>query len=751
MPPSPVYNWACVLHSTAEILGHAARHRAAQLGALRPTAPTGLNTRTVPTESPTPSAPNGLNAPNSELGLSKGVNLNMTDSALTSVSVSASASAARVRNVGPAAQLKFEHMPKPTSKESRDSTVNDGIVNVVVQPTPLEVTELHSSTQNEQLDRAESEEALILSTGVSSEPSNPPLALRTAFIPFEPSVSVSSEPPISAPLTEPPPPPAPPQTPSPPPPPAPSPIQTQTQIRTRTLQSSKVPSSKIGRLFHYGGLAASLSYGAAAELIRRTGSGLGSGSESGSSSSSNRENANANGNENSTNSENSVMLSEANIKRLVTKLIKMRGAALKIGQFLSIQDTHVLPPAIDSIFRQVQDAAHYMPHSQLEAVLAASSSEGLPSESSSPFTQFTAIPFASASIGQVHSAILSPSALASPPSEKYKKDETASIPDKENNKPVPVPVPIPVAVKVQFPGIKESINTDLSYLTWLLGIGKVLPKGLFLDRTVEVMRRELEDECSYLREAGFVRLFGGGGGGGGRYRVPWVWEGSTDSVLVMEMLEGESVGGEVVRGLEQGERDYIASLIIELCLLELFKFHTMQTDPNFSNFLWNVSTRQLGLVDFGATRVYGREFMRMWRGLLEGAVEGDEERCREMSREVGYLVGGESETMINAHIKSLSLLATPFKRTTPQPFSFSPNSESEWGSITAEIRSLIPVMLQERLTPPPRETYSLNRKLSGAFLLASRLGAKVDTRAIWEKVLGDVDRTGVGEGGDSKS
>ena len=90
--------------------------------------------------------------------------------------------------------------------------------------------------------------------------------------------------------------------------------------------------------------------------------------------------------------------------------------------------------------------------------------------------------------------------------------------------------------------------------------------------------------------------------------------------------------------------------------------------------------------------------------------------------------------MTNAHVRSMTLLATPFRADTPQPFSFGPGTP--WAEITKEIRDQIPVMLAHRLTPPPRETYSLNRKLSGAFLLASRLGAEVDTRKVWEKVVG---------------
>lgn len=63
--------------------------------------------------------------------------------------------------------------------------------------------------------------------------------------------------------------------------------------------------------------------------------------------------------------------------------------------------------------------------------------------------------------------------------------------------------------------------------------------------------------------------------------------------------------------------------------------------------------------------------------------------------------------MLDAHVRSMTLLATPFRATTSQPFAFGPGSK--WADATAEIREQIPVMLQHRLTPPPRETYSLNR------------------------------------------
>jgi len=111
----------------------------------------------------------------------------------------------------------------------------------------------------------------------------------------------------------------------------------------------------------------------------------------------------------------------------------------------------------------------------------------------------------------------------------------------------------------------------------------------------------------------------------------------------------------------------------------------MQTDPNWTNFLWNTSTRQINLVDFGATREYSQEFMDNWYNLLQAAAYGDRSACINWSLKLGYLTGEENEIMLNAHVESMTLLATPFKPETTQPFSF--GKGTAWEEVTTRIRA----------------------------------------------------------------
>lgn len=437
------------------------------------------------------------------------------------------------------------------------------------------------------------------------------------------------------------------------------------------LRAAKVPSSRIARLLHYGSLGAGLAWGAAGSFL--------SGSTS----------------------QGKQFMSDDNIRRLVDKLSTMRGAALKLGQFMSIQDSNLLPEQIEQVMLRVQNSANYMPAWQMEQVMR----EDLGLHWRDSFSSFNDVPFASASIGQVHSATLA-------------DDHPSELAGQK------------VAVKVQFPGVRDSIGSDLSNLRWLVSASALLPKGLFLDNTIRVMRRELDDECDYEREKDMCKRFGELLNGKSNFTVPKVVdELCSKRVLTCEMMKGRPLTQ--ASRYSQEKRDNIARSILELSLRELFTFRLMQTDPNWTNFLYNERNGKIELIDFGATREYDKDFMDDWLCMLRAAIGGQREECVKWSEKVGYLTGKETDGMRDAHVNSMIALGEPFRPDAPNPYPFAEQT------ITARVRAQIPLMLRERLTPPPEPTYSLNRKLSGAFLLCARLKANVECKDMLRDVTSD--------------
>lgn len=99
-----------------------------------------------------------------------------------------------------------------------------------------------------------------------------------------------------------------------------------------------------------------------------------------------------------------------------------------------------------------------------------------------------------------------------------------------------------MAVKIQFPGVARSIDSDLSNLGLLLSASALLPRGLYLENTLRVMKRELKEECDYTREAHCGRLFGALLSDDPAFTVPRIISNlSTPRVLTTERMWGTPV------------------------------------------------------------------------------------------------------------------------------------------------------------------------------------------------------------------
>ncbi|MGY5748808.1 ABC1 kinase family protein [Vibrio antiquarius] len=387
-----------------------------------------------------------------------------------------------------------------------------------------------------------------------------------------------------------------------------------------------------------------------------------------------------------------LLLTPQNIARLTDQLAHLRGAAMKLGQMLSMDAGDVLEPELADILSRLRSDADPMPAKQLNAVMESSLGTNWKAE----FLSFNFKPIASASIGQVHQAYS----------------------DAGDN----------LAVKVQYPGIRKSIDSDVDNVGTLLKVVGLIPESVDYKGLLEEAKKQLHDEADYAREAQFAIRYHDALKEHPHFVVPKIHtESCSDSVLAMEFIDGSPI--EKIEHYDQSTRDFVMHSLLELLFRELFEFKMVQTDPNFANYLYIESTRQIGLLDFGATREYSERFSAGYRQAFASVMNNDEQCLNDALEQIGFF----SQTILpdqrQAILDLVKMACEPMLVDEPYDFKASGLAQKlrEAGTILS--------MEQEYWHTPPADALFLHRKIGGMYLLAARIGAKVNIRQLVQPYL----------------
>ncbi len=384
-------------------------------------------------------------------------------------------------------------------------------------------------------------------------------------------------------------------------------------------------------------------------------------------------------------SEAEPMFSVATARRLAERLANLRGAAMKLGQLISLESEGLLPPELAQALESLRSQAAPMPLAQLRRVLGRAYGSGWERR----FARFDETPIASASIGQVHRA--------------------RTIDGRE------------LALKVQYPGVARSITSDVDNVATLLRLAQLLPLGVDVEEIAREAKRQLAQEADYLSESRFLEQYARLVADDPQIVLPKVhWDFTTARVMAMDYMEGvpvESLGAET----PQAVRDALGAALQRLMFRELFEFRVMQTDPNFANYLYQPATARLVLLDFGATQQFSRAYTERYRRITRAIVAGDRPAIEREARRIGYIADDASQEVVDAAMEVLELVCEPLRSEDVYDYGASdlPRRARELGVDLAFKRGL--------LRMPPSHTLFLHRKLVGVYLLLARLGAHVPT------------------------
>lgn len=395
---------------------------------------------------------------------------------------------------------------------------------------------------------------------------------------------------------------------------------------------------------------------------------------------------------------------------LVGELGKLKGSVVKVGQMLALYGEHFLPKAVLNALHTLDAQTTPLSWHVIYATLKAELGEQI--------TDFDIdrTPIGTASLAQVHKAV-----------HKYSGQD--------------------VVLKVQYPGVADSIDSDLSIFKHLLKITNAVPQTKALDAWFEEIGELLHREVDYRLEAETTKRFAHYLADDERYVVPTIYDNySTNRLICMSFEVGISLNDPIITTLPQDRKNALGQAAIEIVMRELFEWGEMQTDPNFGNYLvrYEDGIDKLVLLDFGAIKQFDDHLLSIARGLISAGYHQDKQQM--MAAMTGYNFFDQLNGKPKSDMAEVFLMAC-------EPFAHAQALNERYGGhyphldeqglyiwsgsdLYARVMNTAKNGMQSReFSLPPKEMMFISRKFIGAYALLVALNARTDSDALVNKFI----------------
>lgn len=303
---------------------------------------------------------------------------------------------------------------------------------------------------------------------------------------------------------------------------------------------------------------------------------------------------------------------------LFENIALLKGTAVKIAQALVLHN--ILPKTI-----QQELAKSYNQITPInKALVIQIIKKEFGKEPSKLFKEFELTPFASASLGQVHKAII------------------------DNNE--------EIALKVQYPGIDKTVQSDIKLIKKFIGYKKNIL------RVINEVQERLQEEIDYQKEMqntqwAYYNLQNS------NIVIPKVYkEYSTKHILATSYIQGIDLYCWLQTDPSQEAKNRVANIIFNNFVDSIFKHRTIQADPNPANYIITPKN-QVALIDFGCLKQFSKEFIDNYILILQSYRSNNKEKTLKIYQQVGFIKDPQD---INSKIYMTKIL--PFNKWAIEPF-----------------------------------------------------------------------------------